>query len=74
MVALVERAAEPALERSLETGKVHEVVQKDLDRAAEKMQSTAAEWFATARNYARYANEGGQFDELSEYLKSVKKW
>ena len=74
MVALVERAAEPALERSLETGKVHELVQKDLERAAEKMQSTAAEWFATARNYARYANEGGQFDELSEYLKSVKKW
>ena len=32
------------------------------------------EWLATARNYARYSNEGGQFDELAAFLKAAKKW
>ena len=27
------------------------------------------EWFADARNYALYANAGGQYDDLAEYLK-----
>jgi hypothetical protein len=38
------------------------------------MQTSASEWLATARNYARYSNEGGQYDELTEFLKRVKRW
>ncbi len=30
--------------------------------------STTTEWLTTARNYARYANEGGQYDEVLEFL------
>ncbi len=30
--------------------------------------STTVEWLSTARNYARYANEGGQYDEVLEFL------
>lgn len=72
--SLVERASEGAIERSLESGKVHEVASADFERAAKESRSSVLEWFATARNYAKYSNEGGQYDELAEYLKKVKRW
>lgn len=72
--ALCERAAERALEQSLAAGSVHEVSQEDLRRALADSRSTALEWLSTARNYARYSNEGGQYDELVAYLKKVKRW
>jgi hypothetical protein len=30
---------------------------------------TIKEWFATARNYAIYSNQGGVYDDILEYLK-----
>ena len=72
--ALCERAAERALSRSLDSGKIHPVVPDDFERELKGMQSTAQEWLATARNYARYSNEGGQYDDLTEFLKRVKRW
>ena len=30
---------------------------------------TTIEWLTTARNYARYSNEGGQYDEVLEFLR-----
>lgn len=72
--ALCERASENALERSLESGKVQTVSADDCQGALGQMQSSALEWFATARNHARYSNEGGQYDELVRYLKRAKRW
>ncbi|MGE3166599.1 MAG: AAA family ATPase [Planctomycetota bacterium] len=71
--ALCERAAERALERSLETDEVHPVTQADLERELARMTSSAEEWLATARNYASYGNQGGQYDELRDYLRSIKR-
>ncbi|HTF88501.1 MAG TPA: AAA family ATPase [Planctomycetota bacterium] len=72
--ALCERAAEPALDRSLEDGDVHEVTAADFQRALTQVRSSVLEWMASARNHARYSNEGGQYDELAEYLKLVQRW
>jgi len=72
--ALAERAAERALTRSLEAGTVQPVTQADFDAELKALRSSASEWIATARNYARYSNEGGQYDELAGYLKRHKKW
>lgn len=72
--ALCERASEQALDKSLETGKVHEVSMRDFERALDQVKPSVTEWFASARNYARYSNEGGQYDELAEYLRKVKRW
>ena len=72
--SLCQRAAERALDKSLETGEVHEVNQEDFVRALAASRPSSIEWFGTARNYGRYSNEGGQYDELVTYLKSVKKW
>lgn len=72
--ALCERAAESALEKSLASGRVHAVTQRDLERVLQSARSTVLEWFSTAKNYARYANEGGQYDELAAFLKQAKQW
>ncbi len=72
--ALCERAGEDALERSLADGKVHEIAPADAERALAQSRSTLLEWLATARNYARYSNDGGQYDELATFLQRVRRW
>jgi len=72
--SLCERASESALMRSLETDRIHPVTLDDFRREIRTMQTSAGEWLSTARNYARYSNESGQYDELVAYLKKVKKW
>jgi len=72
--ALCERAAEGALERSLDSGKVHEVRAADFERAAASARSSALEWLDSARNHAKYANSAGQYDELEQYLRKIKRW
>lgn len=72
--ALAERAAERALTESLESGSIVPVEARDFTRALAGMQSSALEWFATARNHARYANEAGTYDELVDYLRRIGKW
>ena len=72
--SLCERASEAALTRSLETDRVHPVTLDDFRRELKNMSSSAGEWLSTARNYARYSNENGQYNDLTEYLRKVKKW
>jgi hypothetical protein len=37
--------------------------------AASSLKPTTREWFATARNYALYSNQGGIYDDILSYLK-----
>ena len=39
-----------------------------VEAARAEVKPTIAEWLATARNYAKYANEGGQYDEVLAFL------
>ena len=41
----------------------------DLVAAAKEVRPSTREWFSTARNHALYANEGGLYDEILDYLK-----
>lgn len=70
--SLCERASEHALTRSLQSSSVHPVTLQDFTNELQSMRNSTHEWFATARNYVRYANEGGQYDELAKYLRHVK--
>lgn len=72
--SLCERASENALSRSLETGRVHPVQLEDFRQELKALRSSAEEWLATAKNYARYSNDGGQYDELADFLKRSKRW
>ncbi len=51
---------------------VHPITSADFDEALKGFSSSAAEWLQTAKNYARYSNDGGQFDELANYLRKMK--
>ena len=34
------------------------------------LKPTTKEWFATARNYALYSNQGGIYDDILQYLRT----
>ena len=41
-----------------------------LRSALAETRATTLEWLTSARNHARYANQGGQYDEVLEFLKN----
>jgi transitional endoplasmic reticulum ATPase len=65
---LVETAVDLAIEESLTREIEAPVRQQHLLDALTEVRSTTTEWLTTARNYARYANESGQYDEVVEFL------
>ncbi|WP_329025625.1 ATP-binding protein [Streptomyces sp. NBC_01423] len=70
---LCEVAAERALLDSVRTGTVRMINSKDLLAAAKETVPSAEPWFASARNVAMFANEGGAYDDLVAYLKKRRK-
>jgi len=67
--AVVEAAADRAIARSLNTGTESALRNEDFRDALTEVKPTAMEWLTTARNYARYANEAGQYDEVLAFLR-----
>ena len=66
---LVENAVDEAIEASLADGREHPLAQSHLVAALAQTKPTTLEWLTSARNHARYANQGGQYDEVLEFLK-----
>lgn len=69
---LVETAAENAMEDSIESGKARAINQNDFKKALKEVRSSTRPWFEVAKNYAQFANEGGVYDDLIEYLRQAK--
>lgn len=67
--AVVDAAVEEKLRQAMKSGQPQPLTTKDLLRAAKSLRPTTREWFATARNYALYSNQGGTYDDVLEYLK-----
>jgi len=67
--AVVDRAVEAKLQEALKTGIPKPLTTKDLITAAGQQKPSTREWFSDARNYALYANDGGQYDDLAKFLK-----
>ena len=65
---LVETACDLAIEESLDAGREKPVSRAHLQAALKELKPTTTEWLTTARNYARYANQGGQYDEVLQLL------
>ncbi|MBA3455815.1 MAG: ATP-binding protein [Deltaproteobacteria bacterium] len=66
---LVDTAADRAIAASLEKNTEIPIDQSHMTAALGEIKSTTIEWLTTARNYARYSNEGGQYDEVLDFLK-----
>ena len=69
MEAIVDLAIEAKLAEAMKKGLPSPLTTADLSDALKKHRSTTREWFATARNYAVYSNEGGIYDDILAYLK-----
>lgn len=67
--AVVELAVEAKLQEAIKSGKPTPISTNDLLAAAKTLKPSTKEWFATARNHALYANQGGTYDEILSYLK-----
>jgi AAA+ superfamily predicted ATPase len=69
---LCDTAAENAMADSIRSGQVRMIEQRDFEAALHEVRPTTKPWFATARNVAMFANEGGAYDDLAAYLKRRK--
>ena len=66
---LVEMAADEAIDESLAEGAETVIEFRHFQTAIEESRSTTTEWLTTARNYARYANDGGRYNDVLDFLK-----
>jgi transitional endoplasmic reticulum ATPase len=69
MKAVVDRAIEGKLQEAVRTGRPTPLTTKDLLASVKIVKPTTREWFATAKNHALYANQGGVYDDILQYLK-----
>lgn len=72
IVHLVDSAAEFAMADALTTGNLREINMTDIKSALKEIKPSTTPWMETAKNYAIYANEGGIYDDLLDYMKSQK--
>jgi SpoVK/Ycf46/Vps4 family AAA+-type ATPase len=66
---LVETAVDEAIEMSIDLETEKKINNEHLTSALNEVKPTTLEWLTTARNYARYANEGGQYNDVLEFLR-----
>ncbi len=66
---IVDRAVQGKLAASLQDGTLRPLETDDLVSAAKGSVPTTREWFATVRNYVKYANQSGLYDAVRPYLK-----
>lgn len=67
--AVIDQAVEAKLREAMKSGIPKPLTTNDLIAAAKSLKPTTREWFATARNYAMYANQAGLYDDILKYVK-----
>jgi SpoVK/Ycf46/Vps4 family AAA+-type ATPase len=67
--ALVDVTIENKLREAMRSGVPSPIRTKDLLAAIAARKPTTREWFATAKSYALYSNQGGTYDDILKYLK-----
>jgi transitional endoplasmic reticulum ATPase len=65
---LVDIAVELAIEDSIRDDNISVVTQAHFSNALKEIKPSTVEWLSSARNYAKYANEGGLYDEVARFL------
>ncbi|MCB0668860.1 MAG: AAA family ATPase [Saprospiraceae bacterium] len=70
--AIIDIAIESVLESAMQTGTPEPLTTDLLQKAIAKHRSTTIDWFTTAKNYATFANQSGQYDAIADYIKKHK--
>ena len=66
---VLDRAVEAKLREAIKDGVPKPLTTRDLTTATAEVKPSTREWFATARNHALFANQGGAYDDILKYLK-----
>jgi len=66
---VLDRAVEAKLREAIKDGVPKPLTTRDLSAATAEVKPSTREWFATARNHALFANQGGVYDDILKYLK-----
>jgi SpoVK/Ycf46/Vps4 family AAA+-type ATPase len=67
--AVIDIAVENKLREAMKAGIPKPMETKDLLVSASAVKATTREWFAAARNFALYSNQGGIYDDILKFLK-----
>lgn len=66
---IVEMASDEAIDESIESEQDKDISAEHMLAALKQSRPTTTEWLTTARNYARYANDGGRYDDVLDFLR-----
>ncbi len=69
---VVVTAAEYALIDAIDDNDAKPIEMKHFKKALSEVKPSIRGWLESAKNYALFANDGGQYDDLAEYLKEHK--
>ncbi len=70
---VVEVATENIISEIIKTGVERPITMKDLLRAIEGTKPSTIEWLKTVKNYVKYANQSGYYDEVEQFLNKHKR-
>lgn len=73
LLNLTETAVELAIEDSSTSADFTPVSRRHFDAALAEIRPTTIEWLTTARNYAKYANESGIYDDVLSFIRQHAK-
>jgi hypothetical protein len=62
-------AADEAIDETLSTGEEAAIRMAHFSEVLKEAKSSTVEWLSTARNYAKYANDGGRYDDVLDFIK-----
>jgi AAA+ superfamily predicted ATPase len=68
LAGLIDTAVELAIEDSLKDDGIAPISSTHLAAALKEMKPSTLEWLSSARNYAKYANQGGLYDDVVAFL------
>lgn len=69
---ICELTTENVIKEVMKSGKEREITMNDLLMTIDNLNSSVKEWFANAKNFAKYSNESGDYTPILEYMKENK--
>ncbi|MFJ8103750.1 AAA family ATPase [Lysinibacillus sp. NPDC096212] len=70
---MIELATENVLAEILATGDERPITTNDLLHVLEEIQPSTLDWLRTAKNYVKYANQSGLYNDVEKYLRTHAK-
>ncbi|MEB2299753.1 AAA family ATPase [Lysinibacillus xylanilyticus] len=70
---VIELATENVLAEILSTGNERPITTNDLLHVLAEVQPSTLEWLRTAKNYVKYANQSGLYNDVEKYLRAHAK-